>query len=319
MMKLAKRTSVAVALIAAALSCQAIAQQAPSEPASASLVTGVTAPSVHAKLGLNQLGIVKTLPVKEGQQIKKGDLILQQDDGQEQAALEALELEANSDVKIQASKADLKVKQLQFQRYKELQAKGSSNPSEVEEAEVKVVYADAQVKVAELEQQKAKLEAKRQRIKVEQMRILSPVDGFVETIDTSVGEITDPQKPVLSVVQNDPVWIEFYLPVGQAQKLKVGQTVEVKYIEDAQFQPAKMIYRAPVANAQADMQKIRLEMANTANKDTGLQVSVKLPAELGPAVPSPAAAAASATMPPTAPPVAPPVIPPAAPEVAAKP
>src|SRR5437016_5948193 len=154
MTKLANRTSVAVALVALTLSCRAMGQLSPQQPsAGGSIITGITQPSVHAKLGLNQVGVVKTLPITEGQQIKKGDLLLQQDDGQEQAALEALDLEANSDVKIEAGKADLKMKQIQLQRYKDLQAKGSSNPSEVEEAEVKVVYAAAQVKVDELEQQ----------------------------------------------------------------------------------------------------------------------------------------------------------------------
>ena len=44
----------------------------------------------------------------------------------------------------------------------------------------------------------------------------------VEQIDVSVGEVTDPQKPVLTVVQNDPLWVEFHLTTSQSRKLKVA-------------------------------------------------------------------------------------------------
>src|SRR5437867_3255763 len=106
-------------------------------------VTGITKPSVHAKLGLNQLATVLELPVKEGQAVKKGDVLLQQDDRGERAALEGLEMEANSDVRIEASKADARVKQVQLKRYEELARTGNATASELEEAQVKAVYAEA--------------------------------------------------------------------------------------------------------------------------------------------------------------------------------
>ncbi|HYO10059.1 MAG TPA: efflux RND transporter periplasmic adaptor subunit [Tepidisphaeraceae bacterium] len=293
---LRNRPGIALSLAAAVLGSRAALAQVP--PASqqpqqgTDVITGITKPSVPVKLGLNQLGVVLELPVKEGQRVKQGDVLLQQDAREEQAALEALEIEATSIVRIEASKADLKVKQVQLGRLQELRKINNATASELEEAEVKVVYAEAQVKIAELEQQKAQLEAKRQKYKVEKMRLTSPVNGYVEVIETKVGEVTDPQKPIMSVVQNDPLWIEFHLPVPQAQRLNVGQSLEVKYLEETQWQRATLTYRSPVADHASDTQKIRLEMNNRANRDTGLQVQVRLPAELSPGQASPAAAAA---------------------------
>jgi multidrug efflux pump subunit AcrA (membrane-fusion protein) len=122
------------------------------------------------------------------------------------------------------------------------------------------------------------------------MTLRSPIDGVVETIDISVGEVTDPQKPVLTVVKNDPLWVEFFLPTTQSRRLKVGTELQLRYPGDNQWMAAKVIYKAPVADAQSDTQKIRLEMPNQAGHDTGLQVVVKLPADIGPATPTPAAA-----------------------------
>jgi len=302
MKKMALRS--VVALSAAVFACSgagfAAAQQVPQQPSEAtqgSVITGITKPSIDddGKVGLDTLGMVRELPVHAGQRVKKGDVLLKLDDREDQAELKALELEANSNVRIDAAKADQKVKQLELERIKELRKSGSASPTELEEAEMKVIYAEAQVHIEELTQQTNKLKAEKQRFKVDRMKLVSSVDGFVQELYTSVGAVTDPQKPVMSVVPNDPVWIEFFLPVQQAQRLNLDQVLQVKYLNDPQWQNAKVIYRAPVADTASDTQKIRLAMPNTMQKDTGLQVQVKLPAELGPVQQNPSAAASTLT------------------------
>ena len=280
----ARTASLGVALLALS-STSLVAQQTPAGAGAAptdTTVGGITKPSVHAKLALPQFGQVLELPVKEGDVVKKDQVILRQDDRQEVAAREALRLEADSTVRVEAAEADLKIKQVQHKRLQDLAANGNANPTEVEEAWVKVVYADAQVKIAKLENQKNKYEFERQDVKVKLMSLRSPIDGIVETIDTSVGEVTDPQKPVMTVVQNNPLWVEFFLPTVQSSKLKVGQQLEVRYPAEEKWQQAKIIYKAPVADAASDTQKMRLELANGSMTDTGLQVLVRLPANIGP-------------------------------------
>src|SRR6185436_15535248 len=109
---------------------------------------------------------------------------------------------------------------------------------EVEEAKSKVIAADAQAKIARLELEKAKQEAIRQAAKVDKMTIKSPVTGRVEALDVTVGDITDPQKPVMTLVQNDPLKVEFYLPVGQAAKLKMDQVLQVRYPNEDKWKDA---------------------------------------------------------------------------------
>ena len=287
----ARYTSLAVALLAALSSTSLLrAQQAPAAGPTDITVGGKTVPSIHTKLALPQFGQVMERPVKEGDHVKKGQVLLRQDDRQERALLEALRLEAESTVRIEAAEADLKIKQVQHKRYEELARNGNASPTELEEYWVKVIYADAQVKIARLENDKHKQEFERQKFKVDQMTLKSEFDGIVETIDVQVGEVTDPQKPVMTVVKNDPLWVELFLPTSQAGKLKVGQQLEVSYVGANQFQPAKVIYRSPFADPSSDTQKIRLEMPNPQGVDSGLQVLVRLPANVGPASPAPTAA-----------------------------
>ena len=265
---LARGSGLAVILTALlGLSAAARAQQAPAAPATVgadNIVQGYTSkPYALFRPAMTQFGIVLERPAKVGQAVKKGEVLLRQDDRQERALLAELELEANSAVRVELAEADLKLKAAQYKREQELLKTNSTNPMAVEEAQSKWLYADAQLKIAKLELAKAKLKVDQQRVKLEQMTLRSPVDGYVEQIDVEVGDVTDPQKPVMTIVQNDP--------------LKVGQELQVRYPGETQWISAKIAYKSPVAETASDTQKIGLVMENAQQRDAGLQVQVKLP------------------------------------------
>ena len=262
---------------AACISNRTFAQNEPSQ-----YVTGISKPSVESNLGLDEVGVVLAVPVKEGDRIHKGQVLLQQDDRRLQSDLEGIALEANSNAEIKAAEADRDEKKVLDKRTKELFDKGSATPSEMEDADLKVTVGDMQVEVAKLKQAMKKTDEKGARIRLEHMRILSPIDGFVKSITVSPGEVTDPNKETtsLTVVQLDPLWVEFYLPIDQAQKLKIDQMMDVRYENDTKWQQGKLIFRSPVADSAAGQQKLRIELKNPNNMDAGLKMEVKLPPEI---------------------------------------
>jgi RND family efflux transporter MFP subunit len=263
----------------------------PAAAADGVVIQGTTKPYTHAKPNVSQYGTVLKLPVVEGQIIKQGDLLLQQDDREEKAELARLQLEANSNVRVDASDADLKIKKVQLERAQELFKSHNASRFEVEEAESKVIAAKAQADIARLELEKAKQEAIRQAAKVDKMTIKSPVTGRVEALDVTVGDITDPQKPVMTLVQNDPLKIEFYLPVAQAAKLKMDQALQLRYPSEDKWMEAVVKFKSPMADAASGQQKIGLDMRNPENRDSGMEVQVKLPADAAAAAGNAAAAA----------------------------
>ena len=245
------------------------------------VVQGTTKPYAHAKPNVSQYGTVLKLPIKEGDAVKIGQVLLQQDDREEKAELARLQLEADSNVRVEASDADLKIKQVQLERAQELLKSHNASRFEVEEAESKVIAAKAQADIARLELAKAKQEAIRQAAKVDKMTISSKINGRVEALDVVEGDITDPQKPVMTLVQNDPLKVEFYLPVGQAAKLKMDQTLQVRYPNEDKWIEAAVKFKSPMADAASGTQKIGLEMRNPENRDSGMEVQVRLPADAG--------------------------------------
>jgi hypothetical protein len=115
----------------------------------------------------------------------------------------------------------------------------------------------------------------------------------VQQINLGPGEMSDPQNRdgAVIVVKNDPLWIDVHLPTSQSLKLEMGETLQVRYADGGEWQPAKIIFFAPKVDAASDTQHVRLEMPNKANKASGLQVLVQLPAKITGEKAEPAAAA----------------------------
>ena len=91
-----------------------------------------TEPSKHPKLSFAAPGLIRAIPVKRGQVVKAGDILLQEDDRQEQAALEALRGEATSGLNIKYYEADYAEKAHKYERLKNLLEKEhAASPSEV--------------------------------------------------------------------------------------------------------------------------------------------------------------------------------------------
>jgi len=70
-------------------------------------VGGITVPSKKARPWLGQVGVVSEVKVKNGDRVKKGQLLIAEDSRREQNKLKALELEATSTARIDAAVADL--------------------------------------------------------------------------------------------------------------------------------------------------------------------------------------------------------------------
>jgi len=288
------RTLVAAAAFALPAAFAMAAPPAPPAPAApadsaGTITSGYTKPWERAEMTLPSYGIIREIKVREGDRVKVGDVLLKQDDRADVKALEQFRLEADSTVRVEAAQADLEVKKNQLKREEDLEKQQAGNRIQLEEARMKVVYADATTKVEQLNNLKAKLDADRQGIKIEQMTLSSTLDGVVEKLEASVGEVTDPQKTIVHVVKRDPLKVELSLPSAQVEKLKVGDTLEVRYHNDgpnAQWRQAKVIYIAPVAEADADTAKINLELPNPEDRMAGLWVSVKVPEAIANAQPA---------------------------------
>jgi len=250
----------------------ALAADEPSVPA-------ISKPSQELKLSFGAPGLVKDVPVNEGDHVKAGQVLAQQDDRQDQAAYESAKKEADSEAKIAYSTADRDQKQVKYQRQLKLKEQRNTSESEVEDARLAVLLADTQIDLAKLEHEQKILDARRLEVKVEQMKIRAPVDGVIQKLNTGQGEMADPQNRdgAIVLVANDPLWVEMHLPTAQALQLTLGEKLPVREAGQKEWQDAKIIFFAPQADAASDTELVRLELPNVKGRQSGLQMQVKLP------------------------------------------
>ncbi|MGB7160077.1 MAG: efflux RND transporter periplasmic adaptor subunit [Tepidisphaeraceae bacterium] len=254
------------------------------------LPEGKSEPSQQSRLAAQVPGVVKEILVKRGDEVKQGQPLIQQDDRAAVNQLQILERESTSTVRVDAAKWDLAQKEVERKRietlYNDPNGRGATD-LELERAVLDVKFKGAQKELSEMELDKAKLEAEGAKLKVEFMRILAPYDGIIETIETGIGEMLDPQRPgMLTIVKNDPLKIVVQLKAPQAAKLKKGDALDVRYKNDAPdaWQQAKVTYLAPVATAGAgydSQREVHLEMPNPSKRETGLWLWIKLPEPAG--------------------------------------
>lgn len=283
-----KISSARVLLVLAAMGLSAGAQTSPPTDNSFQVLTGYTQPSERSQLAFKNVGIIGKIYVKEGDRVKAGQLLVQQDDRVEQKQYESLKLQGNSEVKPNAKKAELAVREHELVRVTDLfNNKHVSSQVEVEEAQLNRDDAKGEYLAAEEDREVKNYDAQAMAAQLDLMKIKATFDGQVEQIVANVGEMADPQKPAIVIVNNDPLWVIVNLPNRIADKLQTGSVLEVRYADQddptyAEKQPwekAQVNFLSP--RGDGTQRLVRLTLANPNSISSGRQVQVKLPASLG--------------------------------------
>ena len=163
-------------------------------------VLGNIRPIKGVTLTVEQSGIIKSIPVKPGQNVRQGDVILELVDDVEKAQVDALAASVN------LAKATLERDKPQLAAQAISQAQWDADT------------ADYQVKSAELNQQKALLAKK---------IILAPFPGRVGLIVLSPGQYLNPGDLVTTLQQLDPLLVDFYVTQQQISLVHLGGLVSV--------------------------------------------------------------------------------------------
>ena len=179
-------------------------------------------------------GRIEYLGVKEGDKVKKGQLLLKlwNDDQQAQAALSQTQIvlagKRSEEVCIAAVNAEKEAK-----RQAELRARGfvSSSREEAARTDAEVRRASCNTAKADIAQAEAKLKA----TKIEQGRVAlyAPFDGIVAKIVGELGEYSTPSPPgvptppAIDLIDDSCLYVKAPMDEVDAPKITAGQTVRV--------------------------------------------------------------------------------------------
>lgn len=148
----------------------------------------------------DEQGRVETLKVKEGDHVRKGELLFTVDDG-----LQKADVEVRRTAVVNAQQA--------FDRAQELLKTAAGTRKSYDDA------------VAALQQAKANLDWSRTRLA--RRSASSPADGTIQQVYYRPGETVPPGRPVVSLLPPENLKIRFFAPETQLASIKYGETVTV--------------------------------------------------------------------------------------------
>jgi RND family efflux transporter MFP subunit len=152
--------------------------------------TGYVVPQTVTLVGAKIPGRVAVINVKEGMRVKQGDILLELDSADYQAALRASQTRvASAKARALASRASVTEIEVQLNREKRLVAENLSPKANVENLEARVAALEAQVKASEAEVVAAGSEVAQAQVNLGYLTIKSPIDGEVVSKPPQLGEL----------------------------------------------------------------------------------------------------------------------------------
>lgn len=151
--------------------------------------TGTINPEFKVAITPEVTGEIISLPVKEGDIVKKGQLLIKIKGDQYMAQKDRLEANLkSSEASLQMRVAELDKIKLEYERVKELHTKGLSSDSEMENAQANYLGAKASKEVAEANVLQSKAQLREVMDILYKTTIYSPMDGIVTQLNVEFGE-----------------------------------------------------------------------------------------------------------------------------------
>ena len=195
-------------------------------------VSAFTTPSLDLKIASEMNGIVDTVPVDEGAQVKAGDVLAQLKSEVLRADLAVTEAKITaSDHEIDTAIADHALKNERCTRYAELFEKHVMSELQYAETRRDLEVARLSVENARIQKRIAELVAERDREALKRSIIRAPSAGIILRVLKHPGEAVSAQETAFQLVDVDPLWVIAFVPISAAQRIQHGQSCEM-IIED---------------------------------------------------------------------------------------
>jgi len=238
---------------------------------------GISAPSADIMLSFVLDGRVAEILVKEGDIVKKNQLLARLDDHTERIQLTQLKAQAEDTTQVKASEAELSQKRADLIKVERAQSKGAATDWEVQHTSLAVRIAELSLQASKFEHEQYQRRYRQAQSQLKRMQMVSPIEGCVEKTDIESGEAAKSLVPVIQVVKIDPLWIDVPVPLEQVRQLTPGNITRVSFPGTDAVEPAEgiIIHVSAVADAASDTLRVRVEVPNPDGRPAGERVFVR--------------------------------------------
>ena len=254
---------------------------------------GTVQARTSSTLSSKLMGAVKAINVREGDMVKKGDLLVVIDERQvtaqlrkaEAALAEAKRAKASAKSARDAAKAGTELARATYKRYLKLIEEESASKQEFDEvearhrqAEASLAQTDAMVEAASHRVQQAEVAVAAARVGKKDASVRAPYDGKVTAKMVDEGDLAAPGTPFLTLEKEGVYCVVLVLPEKHIQSIRLKQKVKVKIpsLQDRSFEG--FIGRIdPSADQKSRTFRVRVALPEEQEIRSGMFARVEIP------------------------------------------
>lgn len=190
--------------------------------------TGYVVPQRVAKVGSKVVGRITKTNIREGQEVKTGDVLFELDPSDQKSAVASAQARVlAAQARAQTARANvLEVKQ-QYEREKKLAATGAVAQATADDLSARVDALEALVKAADADVVAAKAEVAALSTNLGNFQVFSPIDGAAMGKPAEVGDVIGPASVLVELVDFASLLIETDVPEGRMGVVKQDGPCEI--------------------------------------------------------------------------------------------
>lgn len=252
-------------------------------------VNARTSSTLSSKL----MGTVKAVHVREGDSVKKEDILIELDDRQVAAQMRKTEAGlaesrralASAESSRDSAKAGAQLAKTTFDRYTSLIKEESVSQQEFDEVQAKyrqaaaaLAQAEAMVEAARNRIQQAEADIEDANVRKKDATIRAPYDGKITEKMVEVGDLASPGTPFLTLEQEGVFCVSLIVPEDHIRSVSLGQKLQVT-IPSLQDKTVEGIVGRidPAADQKSRSFQIKVALPEGENYSSGTFARVALP------------------------------------------
>ena len=277
------------ALLFSAAAVLITASSAITAPVDTDAVIGVTEPQEQIDLSFPESGVIRSLPVEEGDPVSKGQVLAQLDCRVLESQLAIAQMRAESPAAIQSATATLDMRRQRLSELEKLAASQNANADELSRAKADHEIAQADLQLAHESVTEHKLEAQQFEAQIEQRTLRAPFDGVVATITRDEAASVSPSDgPIIRLVKLDTLELVVHIDHRRLDDLKTGQTLSVEAVDRPISGTGTIAFISPVIDPSSGTARLRITLPNEDGRHrSGVKYRVNLPVPTVASAPSP--------------------------------
>ena len=226
-------------------------------------VTGTVRANSTSIVASRVMGVVTSIPVREGDSVKAGQVLLIIDDR------DAAQRARAASMAMESAKQSQSLAEKTWQRYKKLYDENVISHQEMDQM-------DAKKKIADAEFERIKSMAEEARTYMSFARVTAPISGRITEKRIDTGTMATPGMPLLVIESGGSPYIEVSIDAGLGAKIKTGMVVEA--IVETIDRPLPGMIREvfPSVDPSSRTFTVKVEIRN-ASLRSGLFARVRIP------------------------------------------